>query len=224
MQSVSDTHWIVVSDLHGSIQRLGLIPGVAEAEGILVAGDLTTAGGIDKAYAVLESAAAVNGHIMALFGNMDRPEIAPWLDQQGIGLHRAVRALTPDTAIMGVGGSPFTPMGTPSEFPESHIAEWLDEMWVHARSFKHVILISHTPPYDTICDRIGSGIHVGSTAIRDFIMEHQPDICLCGHIHEARGEDKLGRTIVVNPGPLRDGGYAVLTLGEKVMVTRHLLD
>jgi len=223
MQSVSAPYWIAVTDLHGSVRRLAHVPGAAEAEGILIAGDITTAGGIASASRVLEEAASVNSHLMALFGNMDRPELASWLDEQGIGLHRAVRALTPDTAIMGVGGSPFTPMGTPSEFPENRIAEWLDEMWMHARSFRYVVLISHTPPRDTRCDVLGDGRHAGSVAVRDFIMERQPAVCLCGHIHESPAEDRLGRTVVVNPGALGDGGYAVLTLGDGVTVERRRL-
>ncbi len=31
----------------------------------------------------------------------------------------------------------------------------------------------------------------------------QPDIALCGHIHENNGtEDLIGKTHVINPGPL----------------------
>ena len=51
---------------------------------------------------------------------------------------------------------------------------------------------------------------MGSTAVREFIEENQPDICLCGHIHEARAMDRIGRTLVVNPGPLVQGGYVLL--------------
>ena len=111
----------------------------------------------------------------------------------------------------------------PSEFPEGRIAEWLDEMWLHAREYRHIILVSHTPPLDTSCDRLRDGRHVGSSAVREFIMEHQPDICLCGHIHESRSEDKLGKTVIVNPGRLDDGGYAILTLGDKPVVKPYLL-
>jgi Icc-related predicted phosphoesterase len=41
---------------------------------------------------------------------------------------------------------------------------------------------------------------VGSTAVRDAILEHQPLLSLHGHIHESRGVQKLGRTTCINPG------------------------
>ena len=56
--------------------------------------------------------------------------------------------------------------------------------------------------------------HVGSTAVREFIDLYQPDICVTGHIHEAKGEDRIGRTHVLNPGPLSQGGYVELIEGE----------
>ncbi|MEJ2034326.1 MAG: metallophosphoesterase, partial [Deltaproteobacteria bacterium] len=69
------------------------------------------------------------------------------------------------------------------------------------------ILVSHTPPYGTTTDRLSNGTHAGSPALRQFIEEEQPDLCLCGHIHEARGEDILGRTRVLNPGMFKNGGW-----------------
>lgn len=47
-----------------------------------------------------------------------------------------------------------------------------------------------------------------SRAVREAILEHKPVVCLTGHIHEGRGIDSLGRTTVLNPGPLRAGRYA----------------
>lgn len=73
-------------------------------------------------------------------------------------------------------------------------------MWREARTYRHVVLSVHTPPHDTLCDIVGDGIHVGSSAVRDFILDAQPDVCLCGHIHESRAVDRLGRTVLVNPG------------------------
>ncbi len=212
-----------MGDLHGNIRRLAELPGLNKAAGILLTGDITTRGSVASARKTLDSIRHCNSRVLALFGNMDRPEVAAWLQESGMGLHRTVVEIAPDTVVMGLGGSSFTPFGTPSEFPESLLAAWLEAMWVHARSFSRVILVSHTPPYGTRCDLAGGERHVGSTAVRDFIMNRQPDVCLCGHIHEARSEDKLGKTIIVNPGTLNDGGYAVLTPGTHLVVTRHLL-
>jgi len=41
---------------------------------------------------------------------------------------------------------------------------------------------------------------VGSTAVRQLIEEFQPLLALHGHIHESRGINRIGRTVVINPG------------------------
>lgn len=71
-------------------------------------------------------------------------------------------------------------------------------------------MVCHTPPYDTRLDRLMNGQPVGSPAVRTFIETHQPHLALVGHIHEGRGMDRIGRTVVLNAGALRDGGYVVV--------------
>ena len=201
------------------------IQGLEEADGIIVTGDLTVTGGAAQARNVLEKLTRYNPVIYAQIGNMDRAEVTGWLAKQGWNTHLCVRELAPGVALMGLGGSTFTPFGTPSEFPESRFADWLEHMWREARTYRHVVLSVHTPPHDTLCDIVGDGIHVGSSAVRDFILDAQPDVCLCGHIHESRAVDRLGRTVLVNPGAFATGGYAVLRLaGDDLSVTLHMLD
>ena len=217
--------WIVMGDLHDKAARLGEIQGLEEADGIIVTGDLTVTGGAAQARNVLEKLTRYNPVIYAQIGNMDRAEVTDWLAKQGWNTHLCVRELAPGVALMGLGGSTFTPFGTPSEFPESRFADWLEHMWREARTYRHVVLSVHTPPHVTLCDIVGDGIHVGSSAVRDFILDAQPDVCLCGHIHESRAVDRLGRTVLVNPGAFATGGYAVLRLaGDDLSVTLHMLD
>lgn len=84
------------------------------------------------------------------------------------------------------------------------------------------MLAVHTPPKGSLCDRLGNGAHVGSPAVRAFIEAVQPDVCLCGHIHESRAVDRIGRTVVVNPGALGAGGYAVVSAPEVGPLTAEL--
>lgn len=218
-------YWIVIGDIHDKTARFGEIPGLAEAQGVIITGDLTVMGGVPQARKVLEVLAEFNPHIFAQIGNMDRGEITEWLETQGLNIHTKVRALSQNVAIMGIGGSTFTPFGTPSEFPESRYADWLEQMWQRVRhQRRHIVLVSHNPPRDTHCDQLRNGTHVGSTAVRDFLLENQPDVCLCGHIHEARSIDRLGRTLLVNTGTMAAGGYAVLSLKEpKLSLDLHIL-
>lgn len=217
--------WVVLGDIHGCIRRVGDIPELEQAAGVILTGDLTTLGGVAAARTVIEAFQAVNPVILAQIGNMDRSEVNDWLEAKGINLHRNVRELSPEVALLGVGGSTFSPFGTPSEFPEARFSEWLEDLARRAGSYRDLVLVAHNPPYNTACDRIDGGRHVGSTAIRDFIEEYQPAACLCGHIHESAGIQRVGRTLVVNPGSFSAGGYALLTLaGSGVRVALRRLE
>ena len=47
----------------------------------------------------------------------------------------------------------------------------------------------------------------------DFIKEVQPLAVVCGHIHEGAGIEKIGDTVVINPGSLGEkGSYGWLTV------------
>ncbi len=61
------------------------------------------------------------------------------------------------------------------------------------------IVLSHAPPYG-ILDKTKSGKHVGSKILLKAIKKHQPKLVLCGHIHEAKGKAKIGKTQVINLG------------------------
>ena len=63
------------------------------------------------------------------------------------------------------------------------------------------MLVSHAPPLDTGVDEAAPGLHFGSSAVRDYVREHQPTHCFCGHIHEGEGRrDLVGSTLAVNVG------------------------
>lgn len=204
--------WIVVGDIHDRPENLNRIPELTRAEGIIVTGDLTNNGGVAAAEQVMRALEAAGKPVLAQIGNMDKEETTAWLEGRGQNLHRKTRALAPGVAIFGIGGSTPTPMNTPTEYGEEEYAAWLEREWEEAKNYPHKILVSHNPPKDTPCDAINPSLHVGSEVVRRFIEERQPDVCLCGHIHEGRASAEIGACRVVNPGQLADGGYAVLVL------------
>jgi len=77
-----------------------------------------------------------------------------------------------------------------------------------------LVLMSHQPPINTQCDRIATGAHVGSHAVRRFIEIRQPLVCFTGHIHESVALDNIGDTRIVNPGMLANGQYAYAEIGQ----------
>ncbi|MGE5317991.1 MAG: metallophosphoesterase family protein, partial [Chloroflexota bacterium] len=46
------------------------------------------------------------------------------------------------------------------------------------------IFMMHSPPYDSLLDKIPGNRSIGSKAIADFIKNKQPYITLHGHAHE----------------------------------------
>ncbi len=68
-----------------------------------------------------------------------------------------------------------------------------------------LILISHAPPYNTVCDYTRHEKHVGSRAIRGFVENKQPFMTLHGHIHETVDltgdfKENIGNTICASVG------------------------
>ncbi|HUZ83157.1 MAG TPA: hypothetical protein VMU66_00575 [Gaiellales bacterium] len=103
---------------------------------------------------------------------------------------------------------------------------------------ERVIFNFHCPPYGSGLDdtpRVNPdmtpkhGGHapepVGSTAVRDAIEKTQPALSLHGHIHEARGHTRIGRTLCINPGSAYEQGElngALVELnGKKVKTFPH---
>ncbi|MDR0465896.1 MAG: metallophosphoesterase [Deltaproteobacteria bacterium] len=205
--------WIAIGDIHDdSMDKLAAIPELSGADGLIITGDLTNIGGEREAARVLGAARRSIPVAAALFGNMDKAEVAELLDREGINIHASARLLAPGLAVVGVGGSTPTPFGTPREFSEADYATWLENCRIEAKKLAdQMLLVSHNPPKNTKCDRIGAGAHVGSEAVRAFIEAHQHALCLCGHIHEARATDAIGATQVINPGNFGAGGYIVLS-------------
>jgi len=84
------------------------------------------------------------------------------------------------------------------------IADDLSALAQHSNP-RRTIYVCHTPPADTALDQMPRGRHVGSRALRAFIVGQQPLLTLHGHIHEAPDESgryaiQLGGTWSVNPG------------------------
>jgi Icc-related predicted phosphoesterase len=83
-------------------------------------------------------------------------------------------------------------------------------------------LVTHAPPYETRIDQTTRGEHVGSKAVRSIINRYKPTLAISGHIHEAKGIDKLNQTILVNPGPAYDQNAAIITVEQEKSVVKLL--
>lgn len=186
---------------------------MADTELIVISGDMTNFGGPAEAASVLEAARRACAQVLALPGNLDRPEVIPYLEAQGVALHGHGRIID-GLGIFGCGGSNLTPFHTPIELSEDEIFDTLLRGWRELRGHRPALMICHTPPYATKCDRLSNGTAVGSSAARRFIEEFQPAVCISGHIHESPGVDFIGATQVLNAGPFKGGGYIVVQAAD----------
>lgn len=128
-----------------------------------------------------------------------------------------------------------TPWNTFREKPEEDIYRDLKEITDKLSNPSGAIYNIHAPPYFTNLDNAplldkdlkpvvkGGEIqmsHVGSKSVRKIIEETSPLLGLHGHIHESRGFDRIGNTLVLNPGSEYNSGilhsYLIIVDPEQV--------
>jgi Icc-related predicted phosphoesterase len=108
-----------------------------------------------------------------------------------------------------------SPWKTTREEEEDKLEERLERYISQLKNVESAIFNFHAPPYQTKLDEaplldkdlnpvIQGGsvvmVAVGSKAVKKMIEKYQPFLGLHGHIHEASGSMKIGKTYCVNPG------------------------
>lgn len=210
---------LFVVDVH---DRFDAVAEAARAAGdvdvLVVGGDITNAGAPDDVERAIELWRPLAPKLLAVAGNMDSAAIDARLDDLGVSLDGRGVALG-DVGLHGVSASGPTPLHTPHELADDELGEKARAGHSEVADRRLRVFVPHSPPFGTACDRLRSGVHVGSHALRAFVEREQPDLVLCGHIHESRGEDVVGSARIVNPGPVAAGHYALVEVGETVTVT-----
>jgi len=200
-----------VSDIHGRLERVEEIvrkAGEVKPDLIVVAGDITHFGDLGDAEEILDKLSEAGARIFFVSGNCDPPEMLSWRPKNKLAenLHGKFVEFM-DLAFIGVGGGSGR-FGTLTELSEEEFEHILRGFADLPEDF---VLVSHSPPHGLEVDFTGSK-HIGSRAIRKFVEERQPLLMCTGHAHEGRGVIRLGRTVIVNAGPARDGFCAVIEL------------
>jgi hypothetical protein len=209
---------IAFADVHGSFDRVDeTLRKELTFDVVVIGGDLTTHGTTDEAGSVIQQLQKFGKPVFAVAGNMDLPGFDAAYETLGVNIN-ARGVVVADTGFFGVAGSPFTPMNTPYEISETEIGRRASRGWQDVESARWKVFVPHAPPRGTALDRILVGNHVGSIAVRAFVELHQPDLLICGHIHESRGVDALGRTQMVNCGAASRGYYALIEIGDDVRI------
>jgi len=203
-----------ITDIHGRKNfSADILKIIGEVDLLLIAGDITNFGGADDAAEIIDEFKQLNGKILAVPGNCDTTGVNQKLIDSGVNLHGETKKIN-DIVFFGIGGCSRTPFNTPQEYSESDMEKLLEGFQKEKDAAFH-IMVTHSPPAKTKVDRTFTGLHVGSNSIRKFIEKYQPDLVLCGHIHEAVGVDKIEETIIINPGPFPKH-YVLIDITEKI--------
>src|SRR5215217_2481270 len=146
-----------------------------------------------------------------------------------------------EVQMISTGWSNRTPWDSYREEDEDQLSERLQKMTAQVTaSPERTIYNFHCPPYGSGLDEAPeltedlrpkyggrSMVPVGSTAVREAIEKGQPALALHGHIHEARGNTRIGSTLCINPGSSYEQGQllgAVVDLdGKKQKIKRFVL-
>lgn len=153
-------------------------------------------------------------------GNDDRPQTDEVIARSEVVALAEGRVMEVDgVEMISTGWSNPTPWETYRECSEEELAARIDRMIVELRNPRQAIFNLHCPPHGSKLDEAPAldkelrPIHggqllrpVGSTAVREAIMRHEPALSLHGHVHEARGVARLGRTLALNPGSSYETG------------------
>ncbi len=173
-------------------------------------------------------------------GNDDMFEIDSLLSQSKYIISAEGQAfdLAENCQLINTGWCNPTPWNTFREESEDKLLARLEKMLPMVRDFRRLICNFHSPPYGSGLDDAPeldkdlrpkfagqSLVPVGSKAVRDFIYRYQPLLGLFGHIHEARGTQRLKKTLGVNPGSAYEQGLlqGVLVEINKKGVRNYLL-
>jgi hypothetical protein len=198
---------LLIADLHGQFGKIDSFLDLSP-EAVFIAGDITNMGPVDAVDDVLSR---IDVPCFAVPGNCDPREIIETLEHSDtVCLHGSQINLGRIT-IAGIGGSNPTPFGTPFEMTDKQMDDVLRTAMKKMEKTVHNVLLTHTPPYETL-DKI-NGEHVGSQSIRRHMKSF--DLVCCAHIHEQRGVMDVDGVKLVNPGAAMDGYCAMLHFGTE---------
>lgn len=200
--------FLVLTDIHGNTEALDKLNQEFEnCDAVLFAGDFCECFKTETSKPVLDALCKKHDEIYAVLGNCDEPEFIEELEDAGINAERTLN-YTQGLAIIGSGGGSKFTGKTPNEREEDDLISDFDilNQEEFQNEYSNVIMISHNPPKNTVCDAVNPELHAGSEKFRGLIEEKKPLMVITGHIHEGKGTDRIGDTLVMNSGSFGENG------------------
>lgn len=220
------TNIATVSCIHGDIENLMKFLDKIELLNIDIVvcpGDFTdfaTLKGfsrLDMGKLILEELKSLGKPVLAVPGSWDK-ELIDYFKKEKVSIH-AEGKIIDGVGFYGYGGAK-TPFNTPFEPSEGEIELGLEKSFNEVKKTTLKVQVTHAPPFMTKLDVLASGAHVGSDAVRVFIERNQPHVAVCGHIHEGRGIDELGKTKILNSGRFPEGYIGLIEITDSRLTTK----
>lgn len=188
-----------IGDIHCNIDKLKSLAreiGSSKIDIIAIHGDVECNG------ETIDLLKALSAQIVFVPGNMDDVGIAKEFSREDLNIDSKAREIG-EYVFFGIGGLSFY-----SSY--MRVKELLP-------SFKgrKLILLSHHPPLSEKTDLAMGKLHAGLPELRDLIEEYKFILHMHGHIHESPGWEFIGETLVVNPGALKHGRYAIIDVEKR---------
>lgn len=208
--------FLVISDIHGDLAYMAkLEEEFLQSDAVICAGDYAEVFKEDTGGPILDALIKKHDFVLSVLGNCDPLSFLNTLEEKNASV-QGILASFDGLHFIGAGGATKFTGKTPNEISEEEIVQDLylvreDDGY----SWDNLIMIIHNPPYGTKLDKVSMGMHVGSKLVREVIEEIKPLVVVSGHIHESFAIDSLGNTLLINPGSLAEGRYAILTVEGK---------
>lgn len=188
------TKIMALADIHGDsrmVKRAARKARKEDVDLIIIAGDLTWFG--QPAEEIISPFLKERKPVLIMPGNHDPETISQEIEQVykgAIDLHK--KDFTKDQ--IGFFGTGTTDWGFYED--EKQVYSELNKAHKNIKDLKKKVMVAHCPPEGSKIELLG---YPGSRGVRKAIDKFQPNVLICGHIHQGSGLiEKIGKTTVMN--------------------------
>jgi Icc-related predicted phosphoesterase len=226
---------LAIADLHDRWRQLELVKSLIKGSDLVpdliaVCGDMHDGGSLDQTRRTAQALAdlsrledGIEIPVLIVPGNTDPREHAEGVwEEMGFSILHSTSCTVKGFGFAGMGG--IVPrdqrrIGDPRRyyFGDEEVYQLLSEAYRKISGLERKVVLTHQPPRG-VQDTLYNGQDSGGRGLKRFLEDFRPELLICGHIHEARGEGRLGNTVVANAGELRQGSFAVIEIAEKTEV------
>jgi hypothetical protein len=207
-----------VADIHGRDERFERIRdnlSDLKADLLVLAGDISNFITPGK---ILSRLDALPVPVLVIRGNSDLKRIDRLFTvfPNCIPIH-AVRTNFRSIPFVGIGGTLPIPFRSRICFNEKRYLQKVAPL-----ISTQTVLVTHTPPYG-YQDLTMGRFHTGSLGLFKLINTCQPQVLICGHIHEDDGMSIVGKTRVVNCALNRSNSGALLVFRNGNLAAHEMI-